>query len=141
MPEQRTKKYVEVIADFSPEGILTPQTVIWDTGQRFDITCISEVLPRKYEPWQIEYYVESATPWPECCRLFKKHAAYCAKHGDVGFDEWLEEINNDPAQNDEDDDFDYSMYDKYNPPKVNYSCGEAMDRELDFNGDPVPVDC
>ena len=48
MPEQRTKKYVEVIADFSPEGILTPQTVIWDTGQRFDITCISEVLPRKY---------------------------------------------------------------------------------------------
>ena len=48
MPEQRTKKYVEVIADFSPEGILTPQTVIWDTGQKFDITCISEVLPRKY---------------------------------------------------------------------------------------------
>ena len=48
MPEHRTKKYVEVIADFSPEGILTPQTVIWDTGQRFDITCISEVLPRKY---------------------------------------------------------------------------------------------
>lgn len=48
MPEQKTKKYVEVIADFSPEGILTPQTVIWDTGQRFDITCISEVLPRKY---------------------------------------------------------------------------------------------
>ena len=94
-----------------------------------------------YEPWQIEYYVESATPWPECCRLFKKHASYCAKHGDVGFDEWLEEINNDPAQNDEDDDFDYSMYDKYTPPKVNYSCGEAMDRELDFNGDPVPVDC
>lgn len=48
MPEQRTKKYVEVVADFSPEGILTPQTVIWDTGQKFDITCISEVLPCKY---------------------------------------------------------------------------------------------
>lgn len=48
MSEPRIKKYVEVIADFSPEGILTPQTVIWDTGQRFDITCISEVLPRKY---------------------------------------------------------------------------------------------
>lgn len=37
MSEPRIKKYVEVIADFSPEGILTPQTVIWDTGQRFDI--------------------------------------------------------------------------------------------------------
>lgn len=36
MPEQRIKKYVEVIADFSPEGILTPQAVIWDTGQKFD---------------------------------------------------------------------------------------------------------
>ena len=48
MSEPRIKKYVEVIADFSPEGILTPQTVIWDTGQKFDITCISEVLPRKY---------------------------------------------------------------------------------------------
>ena len=48
MSEPRIKKYVEVIADFSPEGILTPQIVIWDTGQRFDITCISEVLPRKY---------------------------------------------------------------------------------------------
>ena len=48
MSEQRTKRYVEVVADFSPEGILTPQTVIWDTGQKFDITCISEVLPRKY---------------------------------------------------------------------------------------------
>lgn len=94
-----------------------------------------------YEPWQIEYYVEGATPWPECCRLFEKHATYCARHGDIGFDEWLEEIDNDPAQNDEDDDFDYSMYDKYNPPKVNYSCGEAIDRVLDFNGDSVPVDC
>ena len=36
MSEQRTKRYVEVVADFSPEGILTPQTVIWDTGQKFD---------------------------------------------------------------------------------------------------------
>lgn len=38
MPEQRIKKYVEVIADFLPDGTLTPQTVVWDTGQRFDIT-------------------------------------------------------------------------------------------------------
>lgn len=48
MPEQRVKKYVEVIADFLPDGTLTPQTVVWDTGQRFDITNISEILPRKY---------------------------------------------------------------------------------------------
>lgn len=48
MPEQRIKKYVEVIADFQPDGTLMPQTVIWDTGQRFDITNISEVMPRKY---------------------------------------------------------------------------------------------
>ena len=48
MPEQRIKKYVEVIADFLPDGTLTPQTVVWDTGQRFDITNISEILPRKY---------------------------------------------------------------------------------------------
>ena len=32
MPEQRIKKYVEVIADFLPDGTLTPQTVIWDTA-------------------------------------------------------------------------------------------------------------
>lgn len=48
MPEQRIKKYVEVIADFQPDGTLIPQTVIWDTGLRFDITNISEVMPRKY---------------------------------------------------------------------------------------------
>lgn len=48
MPEQRIKKYVEVIADFLPDGTLTPQTVVWDTGQWFDITNISEILPRKY---------------------------------------------------------------------------------------------
>ena len=48
MSEQRVKRYVEVIADFLPDGTLTPQTVIWDTGQRFDITNISEILPRKY---------------------------------------------------------------------------------------------
>ena len=48
MPEQRIKKYVEVIADFLPDGTLTPQTVVWDTSQRFDITNISEILPRKY---------------------------------------------------------------------------------------------
>ena len=68
MPEQRTKKYVEVIADFSPEGILTPQTVIWDTGQRFDITCISEVLPRKFQT--IACYKTVPTPYQLHRRLW-----------------------------------------------------------------------
>lgn len=48
MSEQRVKRYVEVIADFQADGTLIPQTVVWDTGQRFDISNISEVLPRKY---------------------------------------------------------------------------------------------
>lgn len=48
MSEQRVKRYVEVIADFQADGTLIPQTVVWDTGQRFDISNISEVRPRKY---------------------------------------------------------------------------------------------
>lgn len=33
----RTKKYVEVVADFSPEGVLTPLTIVWDTGVRYPV--------------------------------------------------------------------------------------------------------
>lgn len=45
---ERKKKYVEVVADFSAEGILTPMRVIWDDGATYDITNIKEILPRKY---------------------------------------------------------------------------------------------
>lgn len=48
MSEQRVKRYVEVIADFQADGTLISQAVVWDTGQRFDISNISEVQPRKY---------------------------------------------------------------------------------------------
>ena len=48
MPEQRIKKYVDVIAEFSSDGNLRPLTVIWDDGQQFDITNITAILPRKY---------------------------------------------------------------------------------------------
>ena len=43
MSEQRVKRYVEVIADFQADGTLITQAVVWDTGQRFDISNISEV--------------------------------------------------------------------------------------------------
>lgn len=33
--EQRCKKYVEVVADFSPDGELMPLRVIWDDGEWF----------------------------------------------------------------------------------------------------------
>ena len=40
MPEQRIKKYVDVVAEFSADGNIKPLTVIWDDGQQFDITNI-----------------------------------------------------------------------------------------------------
>lgn len=48
MPEQRIKKYVDVVAEFSADGNIKPLTVIWDDGQQFDITNIKEIFPRKY---------------------------------------------------------------------------------------------
>ena len=42
------KKYVEVVADFSPEGVLMPMSVVWDDGTVFEVTCVTEVMPRKY---------------------------------------------------------------------------------------------
>lgn len=33
MPEQRIKKYVDVVAEFSADGNIKPLTVIWDDGQ------------------------------------------------------------------------------------------------------------
>lgn len=39
--EQRCKKYVEVVADFSPDGELMPLRVIWDDGEEFEITNVT----------------------------------------------------------------------------------------------------
>lgn len=46
--EQRCKKYVEVVADFSPDGELMPLRVIWDDGEEFEITNVTDIAPRKY---------------------------------------------------------------------------------------------
>ena len=40
----RQKKYVEVVSDTSPEGVVTPLTIIWDTGVRYQI---DRVLDRR----------------------------------------------------------------------------------------------
>ena len=34
---RRQKKYVEVVADFSPEGEVRPLCIVWDTGVRYQI--------------------------------------------------------------------------------------------------------
>lgn len=34
---KRTKKYVKVVAEFSPEGEVTPLWIVWDTGVRYEI--------------------------------------------------------------------------------------------------------
>ena len=34
---KRSKKYVEVIADFSAEGEVMPLCIVWDTGVRYTI--------------------------------------------------------------------------------------------------------
>lgn len=39
---QRTKKYVEVIADHSEEGEVRPLCIIWDTGVRYQIDRVLE---------------------------------------------------------------------------------------------------
>lgn len=33
--DRREKKYVEVVADFSEDGRVTPLEIIWDDGRRF----------------------------------------------------------------------------------------------------------
>lgn len=33
----RTKKYVEVVADHSEEGVVRPLCIVWDTGVRYQI--------------------------------------------------------------------------------------------------------
>ncbi len=40
----RQKKYVEVISDTSADGVVTPLTVVWDTGVRYHI---DKVLDRR----------------------------------------------------------------------------------------------
>lgn len=34
---RRQKKYVEVVADFSPESEVRPLCIVWDTGVRYQI--------------------------------------------------------------------------------------------------------
>lgn len=48
MKETRIKQYVEVVADFSPDGVLIPLSVVWEDGSKFEITNVTEVKPRKY---------------------------------------------------------------------------------------------
>lgn len=40
----REKRYVEVVADFSADGSVTPLVVVWDTGVRYHI---DKVLDRR----------------------------------------------------------------------------------------------
>ena len=40
----REKRYVEVVSDPSPEGTVTPLSIIWDTGVRYQI---DQVLDRR----------------------------------------------------------------------------------------------
>ena len=35
--DDRQKKFVEGVADFSPEGTLMPLTIVWDTGVRYQV--------------------------------------------------------------------------------------------------------
>ena len=35
--ERRERKYVEVVADFSEDGRVTPLVIVWDDGRRFPI--------------------------------------------------------------------------------------------------------
>lgn len=39
---QRKKKYVEVIADHSEEGVVRPLCIVWDTGVRYQIDKVLE---------------------------------------------------------------------------------------------------
>jgi hypothetical protein len=40
---KRTKKYVEVIADHSEEGVVQPLCIVWDTGVRYQIDRVLDV--------------------------------------------------------------------------------------------------
>ncbi len=40
----RKKKYVEVVSDTSEDGVVTPLTIVWDTGVRYPI---DRVLDRR----------------------------------------------------------------------------------------------
>lgn len=40
--ERREKRYVEVVADFSPEGLITPLEIIWEDGRHFIIDRVTE---------------------------------------------------------------------------------------------------
>ena len=48
MNETRVKQFVEVVANFSTEGAVTPISIVWEDGRTFEITNVTEVLPRKY---------------------------------------------------------------------------------------------
>jgi hypothetical protein len=39
---ERQKRYVEVVADTSPDGTVTPLTIVWDTGVRYHIDKVYE---------------------------------------------------------------------------------------------------
>ena len=42
----------------------------------------------KYAPWQLNFYVKSPLPWPQCEALFKQYTKYCSEHRFVRFDTW-----------------------------------------------------
>ncbi len=44
MEPEVIKKYVQVIAKFSPEGKLLPLCVVWDDGRKFEIDRVKECV-------------------------------------------------------------------------------------------------
>ena len=38
----REKKYVAVVSITSPDGLVTPQTIVWDDGRRFAIDKVTD---------------------------------------------------------------------------------------------------
>ena len=41
---EREKKYVDVVSLTSADGLVTPQTIVWDDGRRF---CVDKVCDRR----------------------------------------------------------------------------------------------
>ncbi len=37
------KVYVDVLADFTPEGLMTPREIRWEDGRRFEITRVTDI--------------------------------------------------------------------------------------------------
>jgi len=45
VPASDLKVYVEVVANFDPDGRLRPLSLTWEDGQRYDIDRVLEVRP------------------------------------------------------------------------------------------------